>query len=255
MSLMQILLLRTLVAWFWKTPYTKPLVHWGTQLHDRFMLPHFVSSDIHDVVNDLQRAGYDFKPEWFAPFIEFRFPKCGSMQVDDLQLDIHTAIEPWHVLGEEITSGGMARYVDSSVERLQVTLTGAVGDRYIVTCNGRRVPLRPTKTQGTQVAGVRYRAWNPPSALHPTIGIQAPLVFDIFDTWNGRAIGGCTYHVSHPGGRNYDTLPINANEAEGRRISRFTQNGHTPSVQAHEIPPEPINNNYPFTLDLRWNAV
>ncbi len=255
MSLMQILLLRTLVAWFWKTPYTKPLIHWGTQLHDRFMLPHFVASDINDVVGDLQRAGYDFKPEWFAPFLEFRFPICGSIQVNDLQLEVHTAIEPWNVLGEEITSSGMARYVDSSVERLQVKLTGAIGDRYIVTCNGRRVPLRQTNTQGVMVAGVRYRAWNPPSALHPTIGVQAPLVFDIFDTWNGRAIGGCTYHVSHPGGRNYDTLPINANEAEGRRISRFTKNGHTPSSEAQETPIEEINHAYPFTLDLRWNAI
>jgi uncharacterized protein (DUF2126 family) len=254
MSLMQMLLLRTLVAWFWKKPYNKPLVHWGTQLHDRFMLPHFIQSDINDVVDDLQRAGYDFKAEWFAPFLEFRFPVCGTMQVKDLQLSIHTAIEPWHVLGEEITSSGMARYVDSSVERLQVSLSGVTGDRYIVTCNGRRVPLRATEVEGQAVAGIRYRAWNPPSALHPTIGLQVPLVFDIFDTWNGRAIGGCTYHVSHPGGRNYDTLPINANEAEGRRISRFCINGHTPTQQAYEIAEEPINAKYPLTLDLRWHA-
>ena len=254
MSLMQMLLLRTLVAWFWKTPYTKPLVHWGTQLHDRFMLPHFIATDINDVAKDLQRAGYDFKVEWFAPFLEFRFPKCGNMQVGDLQLDIHTAIEPWHVLGEEITSSGMARYVDSSVERLQIKLSGATGNRYIVTCNGRRVPLRQTDTQGVMVAGLRFRAWNPPSALHPTIGIQAPLVFDIFDTWNGRAIGGCTYHVSHPGGRNYDSLPVNANEAEGRRISRFTNHGHSPNSEAKELPIEEVNNAYPYTLDLRWHA-
>ncbi len=254
MSLMQMLLLRTLVAWFWKTPYTKPLINWGTQLHDRFMLPHFIASDIHDVARDLQIAGYAFKADWFAPFLEFRFPKCGNMQVGDLQLDLHTAIEPWHVLGEEITSGGMARYVDSSVERLQVKLSGAIGDRYIVTCNGRRVPLRQTVIQGEQVAGVRFRAWNPPSALHPSIGVQAPLVFDIFDTWNGRAIGGCTYHVSHPGGRNYDSLPVNANEAEGRRISRFWNHGHTPSSKLEEIPIESINQAYPYTLDLRWEC-
>ena len=254
MSLMQMLLLRTLVAWFWKQPYQKPLVRWGTHLHDRFMLPHFVASDIQDVALDLKAAGYDFKPEWFAPFLEFRFPRCGTVQVGDMQLDLHTAIEPWHVMGEEITSSGTARYVDSSVERLQVRLSGATGDRYVVTCNGRRVPLHATGTQGELVAGVRFRAWNPPSALHPTIGVQAPLVFDIIDSWNNRAVGGCTYHVSHPGGRNYDTLPVNANEAEGRRISRFWNHGHTASKKPIEIPVEEINKDYPFTLDLRWNA-
>ncbi len=254
MSLMQMLLLRTLVAWFWKQPYQKPLVRWGTHLHDRFMLPHFVASDIQDVALDLKAAGYDFKPEWFAPFLEFRFPRCGTVQVGDMQLDLHTAIEPWHVMGEEITSSGTARYVDSSVERLQVRLSGATGDRYVVTCNGRRVPLHATGTQGELVAGVRFRAWNPPSALHPTIGVQAPLVFDIIDSWNNRAVGGCTYHVSHPGGRNYDTLPVNANEAEGRRISRFWNHGHTANKKPIEIPVEEINKDYPFTLDLRWNA-
>lgn len=253
MSLMQILLLRALVAWFWKTPYTKPLVRWGTQLHDRFMLPHFISSDIHEVVQDLQRAGYAFKAEWLAPFIEFRFPKCGNLQVGDLQLEVRTAIEPWHVLGEEITSGGTARYVDSSVERLQVKLTGATGDRYAVTCNGRRVPLRATNTQGELVAGVRFRAWNPPSALHPSIGVQAPLTFEIIDTWSNLAVGGCTYHVSHPGGRNYDTLPVNGNEAEGRRISRFWNHGKMPDNAVTELPLEEVNSAYPFTLDLRWN--
>jgi uncharacterized protein (DUF2126 family) len=254
MSLMQMLLLRSLVAWFWKQPYKKPLVRWGTQLHDRFMLPHFIAADIHDVARDLQDAGFDFKPEWIAPFLEFRFPHMGTLQVDDLQLELHQAIEPWHVLGEEITSTGMARYVDSSVERLQVKLTGAMGERFALTCNGRRVPLRETSTLGEMIAGVRYRAWNPPSALHPTIDVQAPLVFDIFDTWSGRAIGGCTYHVSHPGGRSYDTLPVNAYEAEARRVSRFWSHGHTPGEHIEELPPEEPNNEYPFTLDLRWHA-
>ncbi|MDX8129534.1 transglutaminase family protein [Methylomonas sp. OY6] len=254
MSLMQMLLLRTLVAWFWREPYKKPLVRWGTQLHDRFMLPHFIASDIYDVARDLQAAGYEFKTEWFAPFLEFRFPRIGSLRVNDLQLDLYQAIEPWHVLGEEITSSGTARYVDSSVERLQVSLSGAMGERYALTCNGRRVPLKATGKQGELVAGIRYRAWNPPSALHPSIGVQAPLVFDLVDTWNGRSIGGCTYHVSHPGGRNYDTLPVNAYEAEGRRVSRFWQHGHTPTDTVLELPSEEFNKDYPFTLDLRWNA-
>jgi uncharacterized protein (DUF2126 family)/transglutaminase-like putative cysteine protease len=254
MSLMQMLLLRSLVAWFWKTPYKKPLVRWGTQLHDRFMLPHFIAGDIHDVARDLQVAGFEFKSEWIAPFLEFRFPLMGTLQVDDLQLELHQAIEPWHVLGEEITSTGMARYVDSSVERLQVKLSGAMGERYALTCNGRRVPLRATSTPGEMIAGVRYRAWNPPSALHPTIEVQAPLIFDILDTWSGRAIGGCTYHVSHPGGRSYDTLPVNANEAEARRVSRFWNHGHVPEQKSAEWPPEAPNLDFPYTLDLRWQA-
>ncbi|MDP3818912.1 MAG: transglutaminase family protein [Methylotenera sp.] len=272
MSLVQMLLLRTLVARFWKEPYKKPLVRWGTQLHDRFMLPHFIARDIEDVAQDLQAAGYAFSNDWFAPFIEFRFPRCGTLSIQDLQLELRTAIEPWHVLGEEITSGGTARYVDSSVERLQVKLTGITGERYVITCNGRRLPLRVTGTQGEMVAGVRYRAWNPPSALHPSIGVQAPLVFDVVDTWNGRSIGGCTYHVTHPGGRNYDTLPVNAYEAEGRRVSRFTVLEHTPdNIKPLKKPPkklakeqevvklmtpitENINHDFPFTLDLRWHA-
>lgn len=266
MSLVQILLLRALVARFWKEPYKKPLVRWGTQLHDRFMLPHFITRDIEDVAQDLQSAGYAFSKDWFAPFIEFRFPRCGTLEIEDLQLELRTAIEPWHVLGEEITSGGTARYVDSSVERMQVKLTGITGERYVITCNGRRLPLRDTGTQGEMVAGVRYRAWNPPSALHPSIGVQAPLVFDVIDTWNGRSVGGCTYHVTHPGGRNYDTLPVNAYEAEGRRVSRFTVLEHTPgtiespknavniAVKQMEPPTEFENRDYPFTLDLRWHA-
>lgn len=272
MSLVQMLLLRTLVARFWKEPYKKPLVRWGTQLHDRFMLPHFIARDIEDVAQDLQAAGYAFSKDWFAPFIEFRFPRCGTLEIQDFQLELRTAIEPWHVMGEEMTSGGTARYVDSSVERLQVKLSGITGDRYVITCNGRRLPLRDTGTQGEMVAGVRYRAWNPPSALHPSIGVQAPLTFDVIDTWSGRSIGGCTYHVTHPGGRNYDTLPVNAYEAEGRRVSRFTVTEHTPgnvkppkksSTKASntkvdfkmmEPPTELINRDYPYTLDLRWHA-
>ena len=227
MSLVQMLLLRTLIARFWDQPYRHKLVRWGTELHDRFMLPHYVWADMQDVVCDLQRAGYPFQLEWLAPFLEFRFPHYGSVSVQDIRLDLNAALEPWHVLGEEMSSQGTARFVDSSVERVQVKVRGLTDERYVVTCNGRRVPLRNTGTHGEYVAGVRFRAWQPPSALHPTIGIHAPLVFDIIDTWNGRSIGGCTYHVAHPGGRHYDVFPVNAYEAETRRISRFWNHGHS----------------------------
>jgi uncharacterized protein (DUF2126 family) len=270
MALVQVLLLRALVARFWDKPYKKPLVRWGTSLHDRFMLPHFVWSDIRDVVNDLNDHGYPFSLEWLLPFEEFRFPHYGRLELDDIHLELRWAIEPWHVLGEEVSSFGTARYVDSSVERLQVKISGMTEGRHVLACNGRRVPLRSTGKHGEFVAGVRYRAWQPPSALHPTIGVHAPLVFDIIDTWNGRSIGGCTYHVSHPGGRSYDTLPVNAFEAECRRVSRFWDYGHTPAIdmvnpaskllrsffphsqpRAMAPPREEAAAEYPFTLDMR----
>ncbi len=249
MSLLQMLLLRALVAKFWQTPYTNGLVRWGTELHDRFMLPHFVAQDMRDVVADLQGAGYAFQFEWFAPFLEFRFPRFGSVVYHGIEIELHQAIEPWHVLGEEVAAGGTARYVDSSLERLQITVRNMNDKRHVVTCNGRPLPLTATGTRGEYVAGARYRAWAPPSGLHPTIGVQAPLVFDLVDRWSARSIGGCTYHVAHPGGRNYDTFPVNANEAEARRVARFWNQGHTPALM--RVQGEGRNPDYPLTLDLR----
>ncbi len=249
MSLTQQLVVRALIAHFWNHPYRRKLVWWGTALHDRFMLPHFVELDWEDVVQDLNDAGFAFRNEWFAPHFEFRFPVIGSITKRGVNLELRNALEPWHVLGEEATAGGTARNVDSSVERLQVKVTGLIDSRFIVLCNGRRVPLHPTGEQGEFVAGVRYRAWQPPSCLHPNIPVHTPLVFDIVDTWSRRAIGGCQYHVSHPGGRANEQFPVNAYEAESRRLARFSAIGHTPGI----IPeaPEERNTEYPFTLDLR----
>ncbi len=249
MSLAQHLLLRGLVSKFWKEPYTNNLVRWGTDIHDRWMLPHFCETDFREVVRDLRDAGYPFEFDWFAPHFEFRFPRIGDLEQRDLQIELRTALEPWHVLGEEPGGGGTVRYVDSSLERLQVKARGLAGDRFAITCNGYRVPLHPTGTNGEGVAGVRYRAWQPPGCLQPTIGVHAPLRFDLYDTWNKRSLGGCTYHVAHPGGLSHDKFPVNSYEAEARRLGRFFRHGHQQGK--FTPPPEIPNGDFPFTLDLR----
>ena len=250
MSLTQQLLLRALIARFWRQPHRPArLKRWGSELHDRFMLPYFVWQDFCDVIHETKEAGFPLRSEWFAPHLEFRFPLYGEFAARGARVELRFALEPWHVMGEEGAAGGTVRYVDSSLERLQVRTTGLIGERHVLTCNGRPVPLTPTGEIGEQIGAVRYRAWAASSALHPTIGVHAPLVFDLVDTWMGRSMGGCQYHVAHPGGRNFETFPVNAYEAEGRRLARFFRMGHTPG--RIKVTDEPRNPNYPLTLDLR----
>ena len=253
MSLAQQLLMRALVARFWQHPYRPTrLMRWGTELHDRFMLPHFVWDDFVDVLEETADAGYPIRAEWFAPHFEFRFPSLGEFAARNVEVELRLALEPWHVMGEEGAPGGTARFVDATVERLQVKVHGLVEDRHVLCCNGQAVPLQPTGNVGEFVAGVRYRAWQQPSSLHPTIAPHAPLTFDLVDSWMGRSMGGCRYHVAHPGGRNYVTFPVNAYEAEARRLARFFRIGHTPGPI--HVATQARNPNYPFTLDLRRSS-
>jgi uncharacterized protein (DUF2126 family) len=250
MSLVQQLLVRALVAQFWRAPNDRPLVRWGSALHDRFMLPHYVWADLLDVIADLNRAGFAFRADWFAPHFEFRFPAYGTVLFDGMELELRQALEPWHVMGEEGAVGGTVRYVDSSLERLQVHVSRFNAERYQVLCNGYTVPLATTGINGEYVAGVRFRAWQPAASLHPRIPVNAPLVFDIYDSWQGRAVAGCTYHVAHPGGRNFEAFPVNSNAAESRRLARFQASGHSVGSAVAKTAPPRLE--HPHTLDLRW---
>jgi uncharacterized protein (DUF2126 family) len=249
MAAAQMLLMRSAVAAFWEHPYERHLIRWGTRVHDDFMLPHYVERDFTNALDELNARGHGLDKAWFAPHLAFRFPHIGSVPVHDAEVELRAALEPWHVLGEETGASGTVRYVDSSVERVQARVAGWIDERFVLACNGRAVPLSATDREGEYVGGIRFKAWNPPSALHPTVGVHVPLILDVFDRWSGRSLGGMTYHVAHPGGRHYDHRPVNANEAEARRRARFFPFGHTPGDMLEPV--EIRSREHPRTLDLR----
>jgi len=252
MSAAQMLLMRAAVAAFWRFPYERRLVRWGTRVHDDFLLPHFVWQDLLDAVEELSSYGTKLDPAWYLPHFEFRFPVIGQIAAHGATVELRHALEPWHALGETAGVSGTVRFVDSSVERVQARVTGWEPERFVLACNGVAVPLGPTDTEGEFAAGVRFKAWDPTAALHPTIAAQVPLIFDVYDRWTGRSLGGMSHHVAHPGGRSYDSFPVNANEAEARRRARFLPIGHTPGPM--EEPLSSLSPEHPRTLDLRASA-
>ncbi len=249
MNLLQILLLRALLTMFWNKPYEGQLIRWETTLHDKFMLPHFVWQDFCNVLSELEEYGFRFKPEWFLPQFNFRFPIYGTQVIDNIELELRMALEPWPVLGEENLSGATSRGVDSAMERLQLKVKGLDTNRYRITCNKYELELHDTDNKDIKVTGVKFKAWNPPFTLHPNLPVNTPLIFDIYDLQNKTSIGGCKYHVAHPGGRSYDTAPVNVNEAEGRMISRFEKIGHN----SGKFGLKTLNSSkaFPYTNDLR----
>ena len=252
MAMCQFALLRGLIARFWQEPYRQPLAHWGTLIHDRWMLPWHLRRDLDSVIEDLRASGYPFDPGWFDAQEDFRFPVLGSHIANGLEVEVRSAIEPWEVLGEQATASGTARYVDSSMERIQLTVRGGEPGRYQIMVNGYLAPLRRVAAD-VGVCGIRYRAWQPPNCLHPTVGIDAPLIIDWFDSWNGRSVAGCRHHVIHPGGRGYERFPINAYEAEARRMARFEMRGHSGGLVTPRTPR--FNPDMPNTLDLRREQI
>jgi uncharacterized protein (DUF2126 family) len=253
MNLLQMLLVRALVCIFWKQPFVADLVRWESTLHDRFMLPHFVREDFEEVLHYLRSAGLAFEDDWFRTHLEFRFPKIGSITAEGVELELRQALEPWNVLAEETSSGRTGRSVDSSLERMQLKVTGlTVNSRFVVACNGRHVPLVPTGISGEAVAAVRYRARRLSATLHPSIPVHTPLVFDLIDTWKGRSVARCTYFAGPSDGTVHTTRPREAEEAKARRLQRFKVS--EPPSEPMPSPAEEKNPVFPMTLDLRFPA-
>ncbi|MGO8998398.1 MAG: DUF2126 domain-containing protein [Polyangiaceae bacterium] len=249
MAVAEVALVRALVASFARTPYRAPLVRWGQGLHDRFLLPTWLWRDFEDVLAHLEQAGLAIPREAYRAFLEHRCPIVGALQARDVSLELRNAIEPWHVLGEEMSTTGTARFVDSSMERVEVRVEGLVPERHTVTVNGHALPLRATGVAGEHVGGVRFRAWAPPHSLHPHLGIHHPLRFDVVDTWAKRSLGACGYHVWHPEGRGYAAPPLTRFEASARRAQRFTIEGQSPYPVVAR--PASAHADAPYTLDLR----
>jgi uncharacterized protein (DUF2126 family) len=245
----QAILIRALLAAFTAAPYAHALVRWGSELHDRFLLPYFLWRDFEDVLAHLAAHGVVLPTDAYRPFVDLRCPLAGALEVGAARIEVRNAIEPWHVLGEEATATGTARYVDSSVERLELRALGLDHERYAIAVNHAIVPLRPGAGRDVQVGGVRFRAWSPPHALHPHLGIHHPLRLDVIDTWARRGVAGAAYHVWHPEGRAFDAPPLTRVEADARRTRRFTIEGPSPwPVRARKVAPHP---DQPYTLDLR----
>ncbi|MGZ3422858.1 MAG: transglutaminase family protein [Polyangiales bacterium] len=249
MAIAQMVLVRALLTAFAARPYEAPLVRFGTSLHDRYLLPYWMWRDFEDVLAFLEGRELGLPADAYRPFLELRCPVVGTLRAGDVRLEVRNAIEPWNVLGEETTASGTSRYVDSSMERIEVRAEGLVAERHAVLVNGYVMPMRATPRRDEHVGGIRFRAWAPPHALHAHLGIHHPVRLDVVDLWAERSIGACAYHVWHPEGRSYDKGPLTSFEASARRAQRFTIEGPLPSpVRARRLS---IHDESPYSIDLR----
>jgi uncharacterized protein (DUF2126 family)/transglutaminase-like putative cysteine protease len=253
MSLVQQLLIRSILLMLWERPYTQKLARWGKELHNKFLLPYHIRRDFETILHDLQLSGISMAEHWFNSHFEFRFPVAGTVTVDGMNLELRHAIEPWNVLGEEPGAGGTVRSVDSSMEKLQISVDHFNTERYALAVNGYQLPLKRGLNDGEYFIGLKFRAWQPPHCLHPAIPVHTPLVFDIIDIQEQKSIGGCRYHASHPGGASYEDRPVNALSAEARRKERFTSHGHTPGRFSLFKFPDRLQ--HCDTIDLRYATV
>ena len=221
MAAAQCLLLRALIAFLAERPADPRLRDFGPELHDRYMLPGELWEDLAEVIRDLDRARLPVQADWFAPFLDRRFPTLGEVAMGDVRMAIRTAHEPWPVLAEEAVAGVVTRFIDAANQRVQVELTGLTPTHHILVCNGRRVPLQPTRTRGRFLAGVRYKAWNPPSSLHPTLWPVYSLVFDLLDARTGEVLGGCTWFPARPSLVGFSAAPAPVASGEPEREPHY----------------------------------
>ena len=225
MCLAQQLLIRALIAKFWREPLDGKFVRWGTALHDRFMLPHFVWDDFIDVLADLGQSGFDFDPEWFEAQLEFRFPVFGDVAA----WRRHAGSAPGAGAVACARRGGrdrrhraLCRFLGraAAAQGRPASSPAATSSPATAAAADDRPPAAPARRSPACAS----RPGSRPRVCIPTIPVHAPLVFDIVDTWNRPFARRLRLSCRHPGGRTYETNRSTATRPKrgGWRGSRTT---------------------------------